>query len=69
MLTTARIREDRISALRTQDIRKLLKDGAEGAPAPLVPGLEVGASVAKHFEVEVTAHGGRNLAGNAVRFA
>ncbi len=40
MLTTARIREDIepagldwISALKTQDIRKLLKEGADGAPA------------------------------------
>ena len=45
MLTTARIREDLepagldwVSALKTQDIRKLLKDGADGAPAPLEPG-------------------------------
>ena len=44
MLTTARIREDIepagldwISALKTGDIRKLLKEGADGAPAPLVP--------------------------------
>ena len=42
MLTTARIREDLepagldwISALKTVDIRRLLKEGAEGAP--LVP--------------------------------
>ncbi len=44
MLTTARIREDLepagldwISALKTQDIRKLLKEGADGVPAPLEP--------------------------------
>ena len=54
MLTTARIREDLepagldwISALRTQDIRKLLKDGAEGAPAPLVPEALVPDAVAE----------------------
>ncbi len=45
MLTEARIREDLepagidwISALKTQDVCKLLKDGADGAPAPLEPG-------------------------------
>ena len=44
MLTTARIREDLkpaglnwISALKTQDLRKLLKAGTDGAPAPLEP--------------------------------
>ena len=44
MLTTARIREDLkpagldwISALQTQDIRKLLQSPDEGAPAPLEP--------------------------------
>ena len=44
MLTTVRIREDLepagldwVSALKTGDIRKLLKEGADGAPAPLVP--------------------------------
>ena len=45
MLTSARIRDDLgpagldwISALRAGDVRKLLKDGADGSPAPLRPG-------------------------------
>ncbi|MCY4458787.1 MAG: transposase [Albidovulum sp.] len=54
MLTAARIREDLepagidwISALKTQDIRKLLKDGADGAPAPLEPGAQFPDAVAE----------------------
>ena len=54
MLTTARIREDLepsgldwISALKTGDIRKLLREGAEGAPAPLVPEALVPDAVAE----------------------
>ena len=54
MLTTARIREDIepagldwVSALKTQDIRKLLKEGADGAPAPLVPEALVPDAVAE----------------------
>ena len=54
MLTTARIREDLepsgldwISALKTGDIRKLLKEGAGGAPAPLVPEALVPDAVAE----------------------
>ncbi len=54
MLTTARIREDLepagldwISALKTGDIRKLLKAGPEGAPAPLVPEALVADAVAE----------------------
>ena len=54
MLTTARIREDLepagldwISALKTQDIRKLLREGAEGDPAPLVPEALVPDAVAE----------------------
>ena len=53
MLTTARIREDLkpagldwISALKTRDIRKLLKKGPD-APAPLVPGALVPDAVAE----------------------
>ena len=44
MITSARIRDDLepagldwISALKTQDIRRLLKEGDDGAPAPLDP--------------------------------
>ncbi len=54
MLTTARIREDLepagldwVSALKTRDIRKLLKDGADGAPAPPEPGALVRDAVAE----------------------
>ncbi len=54
MLTTARIREDLapagldwISALKTGDIRKLLKEGADGAPAPLEPEALVPDAVAE----------------------
>ena len=54
MLTTARIREDLepagldwISALKTSDIRKLLREGADGAPAPLVPEALVPDAVAE----------------------
>ena len=54
MLTTARIREDLepagldwISALKTSDIRKLLKEGAGGAPAPLAPEALVPDAVAE----------------------
>ena len=54
MLTTARIREDLepsgldwISALKTGDIRKLLREGAGGAPAPLVPEALVPDAVAE----------------------
>ena len=54
MLTTARIREDLepagldwISALKTGDIRKLLREGADGAPAPLVPEALVPDAVAE----------------------
>ena len=54
MLTTARIREDLepsgldwISALKTSDIRKLLRDGADGAPAPLEPEALVPDAVAE----------------------
>ena len=54
MLTTARIREDLdpagldwISALKTTDIRKLLREGAEGDPAPLVPEALVPDAVAE----------------------
>ena len=54
MLTTARIREDLepagldwISALKTGDIRKLLKEGAGGAPAPLAPEALVPDAVAE----------------------
>ena len=54
MLTTARIREDLepsgldwISALKTSDIRKLLRAGADGAPAPLVPEALVPDAVAE----------------------
>ena len=54
MLTTARIREDLepagldwISALKTGDIRKLLKEGAGGAPAPLEPEALVPDAVAE----------------------
>ena len=54
MLTTARIREDLepsgldwISALKTGDIRKLLKAGADGAPAPLEPEALVPDAVAE----------------------
>ncbi len=54
MLTTARIREDLepsgldwISALKTGDIRKLLKAGAGGAPAPLEPEALVPDAVAE----------------------
>ena len=54
MLTTARIREDLepsgldwISALKMGDIRKLLRDGADGAPAPLVPEALVSDAVAE----------------------
>ena len=54
MLTTARIREDLepagldwISALKTGDIRKLLKAGAGGAPAPLAPEALVPDAVAE----------------------
>ena len=54
MLTTARIREDLepagldwISALKTGDIRKLLREGADGAPAPLEPEALVPDAVAE----------------------
>ncbi len=54
MLTTARIREDLepagldwISALKTSDIRKLLRAGAGGAPAPLAPEALVPDAVAE----------------------
>ncbi len=54
MPATARIREDLepagldwISALKTSDIRKLLKEGADGAPAPLVPEALVPDAVAE----------------------
>ena len=54
MLTTARIREDLepagldwISALKTGDIRKLLRAGADGAPAPLEPEALVPDAVAE----------------------
>ena len=54
MLTTARIREDLepsgldwISALKTGDIRKLLREGAGGAPAPLEPEALVPDAVAE----------------------
>ena len=54
MLTTARIREDLdpagldwISALKTTDIRKLLQEGPDGAPAPLVPEALVPDAVAE----------------------
>ena len=54
MLTTARLRNDLapagpdwISALKTSDIRKLPKDGAEGGPAPLVPEALVPDAVAE----------------------
>ncbi len=54
MLTTARIREDIepagldwVSALKTQDIRTLLKEGVDGAPAPLVPEALVPDAVAE----------------------
>ena len=54
MLTTARIREDLepagldwISALKTSDIRRLLKEGAGGAPAPLAPEALVPDAVAE----------------------
>ena len=54
MLTTARIREDLepagldwISALKTGDIRKLLREGADGAPAPLAPEALVPDAVAE----------------------
>ena len=54
MLTTARIREDLapagldwISALRTADIRKLLKAAGPGAPAPLAPEALVPDAVAE----------------------
>ena len=54
MLTTARIREDLepagldwISALKTSDIRKLLREGADGAPAPLEPEALVPDAVAE----------------------
>ena len=54
MLTTARIREDLepsgldwISALKTGDIRKLLREGADGGPAPLEPEALVPDAVAE----------------------
>ncbi len=54
MLTTARIRADLepagldwISALRTADIRRLLREGPDGAPAPLVPEALVPDAVAE----------------------
>ena len=54
MLTTARIRDDLepagldwISALKTQDLRRLLQAGAAGAPAPLVPEALVPDAVAE----------------------
>ena len=54
MLTTARIREDLepagldwISALKTSDLRKLLREGPDGAPAPLVPEALVPDAVAE----------------------
>ncbi len=54
MTATARIREDLapsgldwISALKTGDIRKLLREGADGAPAPLKPEALVPDAVAE----------------------